>query len=93
MKGIFARLTLVWASLIVISLMLAFQSSAKIDNETIVGMWLFDEDTGDTVKDSSGNKNDGKFKKGPKRVAGKFGLACELDGTSYVEVPFSPSLS
>jgi len=56
-------------------------------------MWLFDEEDGKNVKDSSGNGNDGKFVKGPKRVAGKFGLACELDGTSYVEVPFSPSLS
>jgi hypothetical protein len=34
-------------------------SSAKIDLETCVGMWLFDEGSGDVAKDSSGKGNDG----------------------------------
>ena len=37
----------------------ALQSSAKIDPATIAGMWLFDEGSGDTAKDSSQNGNDG----------------------------------
>ena len=36
-------------------------SSAKIDPDTAVGVWLFDEGAGDDVKDSSGKGNDGKI--------------------------------
>ena len=87
------RLTIVCISFIVISLMLAGVSSAKIDPETIVGMWLFDEGKGDVAKDSSGNGNDGKLMNGPKWVAGKFGKALEFDGKDdYVEMISSLSL-
>jgi len=48
-------------SLIVVSLIWVSQSYAKIDPKTIVGMWLFNEGSGDKVKDSSGNGNDGKI--------------------------------
>jgi hypothetical protein len=59
---------------------------AKIDPKTIVGLWLLDEGKGDVATDSSGNKNDGAFKGSPKWVAGKFGSALELDGSSsYVD--------
>ena len=57
-------------------------TNAKIDPKTIVGLWLFDEDGGDTAKDSSGNKNDGKLLGNPKWVAGKFGKALQFDGSS-----------
>ena len=80
------RLTIVCISLIVISLMFVGQSYAKIDPETIVGAWLFDEGSGKTVKDSSGNGNDGKLE-GPKSAKGVFGKALEFDGKDdYVEV-------
>jgi hypothetical protein len=38
-----ARLTIISISLIAISLILAGQSSAKIDPQSVVAMWLFDE--------------------------------------------------
>ena len=53
------RLTIISISFIVISLMFTGQSSAKIELETCVGMWLLDEGSGTTAKDSSENKNDG----------------------------------
>ena len=88
MRVVLAKLSLVCISLIVISLMLTGQSSAKIDQETIVGMWLFDEGKGEVTKDSSGNGNDGKLMNGPKWVDGKFGKALEFDGTDdNVEMP------
>jgi hypothetical protein len=88
-----ARLTLVYISLIVISLILTGQSSAKIDPKTCVGMWLFDEDKGDTAKDSSGNGNDGKIT-GAKWVDGKFGKALSFNGTSdFVEIPHADILT
>jgi len=64
------------------------QSDAKIDPKTAVGVWLFNETTGDTAHDSSENGNDGTLESEPKWVVdGKFGNALELDGTDdYVSV-------
>jgi hypothetical protein len=59
---------------------LTASSYAKVDLKTCVGMWLFDEDKGDIVTDSSGNKNDGTLMGGPQWVDGKFGSALEFDG-------------
>ena len=77
--------TVVVLSLIAISLILAGQSFARIDKQSIMGIWLF-EDKGDVAKDSSTNGNDGKIN-GPKSVKGKFGMAFEFDGQDdWVEV-------
>lgn len=81
-------------SLVAISLMFAGISSAKIDPQTIAGMWLFDEGSGKTAKDSSGNGNDGTLMGNAKWAAGKFGQAISFDGTnSYVNIPNSDSLN
>ena len=66
--------------LFAVGLLFAVSSEAKIDPDSVVGMWLFDEGEGDVAKDSSGNKNDGTLMNGPKWVDGKFGKALELDG-------------
>jgi len=81
------RLTaVVVAGLIAISLILVGQSSAKINEKNMMGVWLFDEGKGDTVKDSSPNGNDGTID-GPKWVAkGKIGKCLEFAGTGdYVD--------
>jgi len=80
MKTIPARLTLIWASLIIISLILTAQNSAAVTLNDAVGIWLFDETNGDTAWDSSGNGNDGAIN-GATRVDGKFGKALEFDGS------------
>jgi hypothetical protein len=98
------RFTVVVLSLIVISLssptpeaglwMFVGLSAARIDPETCAGMWLFDEGKGDTAKDSSGNKNDGTIKNGPKWVEGKFGKALPFDGgATYVDCGNEASLA
>ena len=88
------KLALVCISLIIISLMLTGQSSAKMDPSTCIGMWLFDEGAGKVAEDSSGNGNDGELMNGPKWVDGKFGKALEFDGTDdAVEIPDSDSLN
>ncbi|HIE25852.1 TPA: LamG domain-containing protein [Candidatus Poribacteria bacterium] len=66
---------------------------AKIDPETIVGMWLFNEKSGDIAKDSSERGNDGKLEGGYKWVDGKFRGGLELDGaTGHVTVESNDSL-
>lgn len=80
-------------SFVVISLMLADVSNAKIDPKTAVGIWLFDEGKGDKAKDASGNGNDGELMNAPKWVDGKFSKALEFDGTDdWVRVPHSPTV-
>jgi hypothetical protein len=53
----------------------------------------FDEGTGDTVKDYSGKKNNGKLVGGVTWDKGIIGGALKFDGASgYVEIPVSPVL-
>jgi len=66
--------------------MLVSQSFAEIDPATLIGAWLFDNDKGDVVKDSSPNGNNGTLEKKPKSVEGVFGKALEFDGTSGVVI-------
>jgi len=71
----------------VIGLIFADLGYAKIDWETAVGIWLFDEEKGDVASDTSGNGNDGQLMNAPKWVEGKFSKALEFDGKDdYVEV-------
>ena len=74
-------------SFIAIGLFIAI-GHAEIDQGTIVGAWLFDEDKGDIAKDSSGNGLDGEIVGGYNLVDGKFGKAIELNGKdAWVNVP------
>jgi len=62
---------------LVISLM---NSSYAIDPQTIIGEWHFDDGSGKTVKDSSGNGNDGSLVGDTEWVDGKSGKALLFDG-------------
>jgi len=73
--------------------MLTSQSYAKIDPETIVGMWLLDDNEGDIATDSSGKANDGQLMGNPEWADGKFGSALEFDGSSYVDILNSETLN
>jgi len=69
------------------------ESFAQIDPKTCVGIWLFDEDSGDDAKDYSGNDNHGKIN-GATWDKGKFVKALKFDGTDdNVEVPDAPNLN
>lgn len=59
----------------------------------LVGYWPFDEGFGKTVKDASGNQNNGAFVGKPRWVEGMYGKALEFAGDgSHVNIPDSPSL-
>ena len=87
------RLPLICISLLVNSFMFGGQGYAKIDTDTIVGIWLFDEGRGDVAKDSSVNGNDGTLN-GPQWTnESKFGSALEFNGTdSYIEFASGESM-
>jgi hypothetical protein len=72
------------------------QARAEPDSlkQGLVGWWTFDEGTGTTTKDLSGNGNDGVLVNNPQWVDGKVGKALYFDGTtgSYVRVNTSTSL-
>ena len=55
-------------------------SVAGVADEGLVAYWAFDEGSGKTVADVTGNGHNGKFFDSPKWVEGKFGMALEFDG-------------
>jgi len=78
-----------------ITLSLVSQIDAKIDPETVVGVWLFDTDPKAGVKDNSDNGHDGEIQGNVEWVAGKFGEALEFSGESgnLVSIPHAPELN
>ena len=87
------RLIIIGISCIIVSLIFAGQSYAKVDPETIVGIWLFDEGGGDVAQDASGNGNDGMLN-GPEWTnESKFGGALEFNGAgSYIDFATGESM-
>lgn len=78
MKAI-PQLAIVYASLIVVSLVFTGQSDAQIDPDAVAGAWLFD-DAANMSKDSSANEYEGEVNGEPGTVEGKFGTALDFDG-------------
>jgi hypothetical protein len=59
----------------------------------LVGAWGFNEGSGTTMADVSGNGNTARFANGVSWVAGRYGSAVSLDGVDdYLPVPNSASL-
>jgi len=67
-------------------------SAAGAADPDLAAYWKFDEGSGTTAYDSSGNGNDGTFVGDPQWVAGKFGGALEFNGDDYVNCGNGPSL-
>ena len=61
-------------------LIIANLGVANVAEEGLVAYWPFDEGSGKTAEDVTGNGHDGKFAGAPKWVDGKFGTALEFDG-------------
>jgi hypothetical protein len=58
-----------------------------------VANWMFDEGSGTTTYDRSGNGNNGTLVKGPTWVPGIIGNALGFNGSNYVQIPESQSLN
>ena len=76
--------TLMSVGLLFLCLMFVARISTAVTLDDAIGIWLFDDGTGDTTADSSGNGNDGILMEGPQWVDGRFGKALSFD----VEGPF-----
>ena len=61
------------SAIIALSFAVILTGDAKIDKNTIQGMWTFEEGKGETVTDLSGNGSDGIFVGDVKWAEGKFG--------------------
>lgn len=92
MQRILVKICTILVLILVSDLLLTGTSHAKIDPKKLAGLWLFDENGGDQVKDLSGNGNHGKIIGKAKWIKGKFGSALEFDGSTYVQVQDSDSL-
>ncbi len=68
-------------------------SHAKVDENSIVGLWLLDEDKDIEAFDSSGNERTGTVLKANRWVPGKFGSALQNDGGTIIQVPHDDALS
>jgi hypothetical protein len=69
-------------------------SSAEIDPNTVVGIWLLDEGSGKEAKDASGRGHNGEIIGDVIWVDGKFRTALEFPGTltDCVEIESTPEL-
>ena len=75
---------------LVLSLVLVGMANAA--DPDLAAHWKFDDGSGTTAVDSSGNGNDGVFVGEPKWVPGQLGGALEFDGDDYVNCGNGPSL-
>lgn len=76
----------VYAAFAVVGLLCLSHSSAQVDPDTIVGVWLFNEGSGSIAKDNSGHGYDADLRANPAWVAGRYGSALEFNGASYLEI-------
>jgi len=76
----------------VLVLGLILTSMANAADPDLAAYWKFDDGSGTTAFDSSGNGNDGVFVGDPKWVPGNLGGALEFDGDDYLNCGNGPSL-
>lgn len=81
-------------SILIFCILVITPQIMALDTDGLVGAWLMDDNTGETVRDSSDNKLHGKFARGnPQWVPGNFGKALKFGGAEMVTVPHNDLLN
>ena len=94
MKSIVLKVALICFGLTYLMWITPETGYAQIDQKAIVGVWLFDEGSGKTASDSSGNGHEGKIGSGIKWIAGQYNSkALHFPGSAVVIVPHEASLN
>ncbi len=75
MIGMYKKMICVWSLVLGLGLHAGVPAAGSL-----LGYWPFDEGSGETANDLSGNGNHGTLVAGPKWVNGRFGGALEFDG-------------
>ncbi len=79
--------------LVILILLAVTPNLMAVTTDGLVGAWVFDDGSGDTVSDSSGNDLNGQVTLGnPEWVDGKFGGAMKFGGADMVTVTDSDAL-
>jgi len=77
--------------LVSVVLLLSVATDVSAD---LVGHWRFDEGSGTTASDASGNGNHGTLQGDPQWVAGRIGGALEFNGVdSMIDIPYAPDMT
>ncbi|MGB9597924.1 MAG: hypothetical protein ACPL7B_16690, partial [Candidatus Poribacteria bacterium] len=79
--------------LVILLSLTSTQSFAALDLKGLVGLWLLDDSSGNTVKDSSGNKNDASINGAFKWEKGKFDGCLVASGSGSIDVKTSDSIN
>lgn len=88
------KLSVLLCLFMLIAMFLAVPGSAQDLTNGLVAYWKFNEASGDTASDSSGNGHDGVLNGDPEWVDGHFGGALEFDGSEdEVNVPYDAALN
>ena len=75
----------------VLVLCIVFTSAVQAVDPDLIGYWKFDETSGTSAQDATGNGNDGTLNGDPQWAAGMLGGALEFDGDGdYVDVGDDP---
>ena len=73
---------------------LILSATSGVAQDGLVAYWDFDENSGGTANDRTGNGHDGELVGDPEWVAGKFGSALRFDDAGeYVLVPHDDALN
>jgi len=82
---------LIYLVSVVLVLGLALTSAVEAADPSLVGWWKFDDGSGTTAMDSSGNGNDGTLNGGAQWTDGQIGGAIQFNGSdSSVTAPHIP---
>jgi len=85
-------LTVIVGAVFIGAILFGVTQNAYSDTTGLVAAYNFDELSGPTVLDASGNNNNGTITGAARTITAKYGQALSFTGSHYVTIPDAPSL-